>query len=399
MSDEKLRAALRSARENGEWTPYLAEAQRAGVSFEEVLRESAGAAIPLINSQPDALHTFAKRANQQAMLWLSAAEDIAEHDPVILISTYAALGIKSGLPIPQGLQGAQILRQAAVCAEQNNHQEYADQIAGEDTDAFELMARAAAEIRNYDRASALIKKCQKSPSLYLSIAQAAAENKDYEEAKNFAEQVRPKEQAYVELVNIAGANGDLEQAVKFSESTGHSIREARIYLAGVHSYCKNHALADENAKNSSDIEKAHALMAQARAKRKDYRKAGRIANRIKLTDSKRIAKSKIAIAAAENKNYNQAQAFLPSIHEGPQLFDLTVCAIANEAAKNRDYNHLPFFVPANRHNLIMTLGCIANAQLKNGDLELAVQTAQSITESEARAISYCDFARIIRGAR
>ncbi|MBS3148770.1 hypothetical protein J4219_07845 [Candidatus Woesearchaeota archaeon] len=402
MSDERLRAQLRKAKETGEWMPYLVAVQRTGVSIEEALKESGGAAIPLIRDNPEILYVLNCKVHEQAMDWMGKAAKLPS-ESAIICATYAALGMEDAannflIIIPDEFQ-QQARNQMAIDAEQNNHQEFANRIPGQTDSTFELRAHAAAENRNYLRAKQLIRLCRPSPSLLMSLARIAAENTDYDQAESFAANVNPLEQAYLELTEIASSNGDLETTLAFSEKTSHLIRKARMQIAAVYAHHQEYQTAQAFAQNSSNPDEAHMRMAQACASKKDYKKAGRLVNKIKQAEFILTACHKIAVLAAQNKDYDQTHIFLPSLREDPTLFEMTLCAISNEAAKNKDYAKIPFFCPRPGTNRTLTLGCIANAQLRNGDISIALHTVESMQNPQAQSTSYCDFARELKGAR
>lgn len=97
MSDERLRAALRKARETGEWMPYLVCAQRAGSRLEDVLLETQGAAIPLIQKHASDLAKFYQDVKLKVAEWMLQAEELPCESPNqqlkndILVWTYAVL--------------------------------------------------------------------------------------------------------------------------------------------------------------------------------------------------------------------------------------------------------------------------------------------------------------------
>lgn len=100
MSDAKLRAELRKARETSEWNQYLVEAQRAGILLEDVLLETQGAAIPLIQKYSTDLSKFYGDVNLKVAEWMLKAEGLPSDsmNPQIkndiLAWTYAVLEMR-----------------------------------------------------------------------------------------------------------------------------------------------------------------------------------------------------------------------------------------------------------------------------------------------------------------
>ncbi|MBS3148777.1 hypothetical protein J4219_07885 [Candidatus Woesearchaeota archaeon] len=98
MTDERLRAQLRKAKETGEWMQYLVAAQRAGISLEDALLETKGAAIELIQTHSDALYRFSDDVEAKITQWMTLAEGIPNctyHtlnvQPELLVWTYLVL--------------------------------------------------------------------------------------------------------------------------------------------------------------------------------------------------------------------------------------------------------------------------------------------------------------------